>query len=278
MLTGGRRAILALVAFWAAVAEELANDDPATAESVEKAAEDAPPEGDENDPTKQLLAQLTISMVSEVIDERTVLVRDAAAKTGRKSQIMRLGNIEPVAQLSLDDASYQAKRDKSKAALQKLVDKQMIWWKAAPDEAQPEQKEDAHLIVDVWLLNGMHVNGLLRDQGHASQIQEYESELAKNILTAAADEEKKESYKKLEEAMKESEKERKKAAAEEAKIAAANEPGEPIGLTGWLGIATLVIIIIGACTNFGRGSKAKKTNLNKKRGCLERFWAKVKGA
>merc|ERR1712014_103179 len=111
-------------------------------------------------------------------------------------------------------------------------------------------------------------------EGHLASASEYESDLARNILSAAADEEKKESYKKLEEALKESEEARKKEAAEAKAQAAANEPPEPIGIAGYLGLAMLAILLIGACMNFGREGKKGKTNLNRKRGFFESFWKK----
>merc|ERR1711879_879734 len=107
-----------------------------------------------------------------------------------------------------------------------------------------------------------------------------DTDLAKDILTVAAEEEKKESYKKLEEALKESEKAKQDAAkamrakAEEEEAA---ENVESLGLPGWLSVAMLLFLVAGAGTNFGRPSN-KKVNLNRKRGALERFWMKLKGA
>merc|ERR1711904_553886 len=117
-------------------------------------------------------------------------------------------------------------------------------------------------------------------EGHLSSEEAYETELGRNILTVASEEEKKESYKKLEEALKESEK-AKQEAAKAARAQAEQEEAaaeiENFGLSGWTGIAMVSAIVVGAATNFGRPSN-KKVNLNRKRGAVERFWMKLKGA
>merc|ERR1711971_118370 len=116
--------------------------------------------------------------------------------------------------------------------------------------------------------------------GHLSHSEEYTSELGKDILTAAAEEEKKDSYKKLEEALKESEKAKQEAAKAAREAAAAQEAEanvEGFGAAGWLGLAVVGVLFLGVATNFGRPSN-KKVNLNRKKGPLERFWMKLKGA
>merc|ERR1719181_2735655 len=148
-------------------------------------------------------------MISEVVDERTVLVRDTSAKEARKKTIhLRLGNAGPPHRGSLDDSDYAEKANVAKAALAKLVDKQMVWYKAAPESLQapstPAGEPDV-VIADLWSIDGRHIPTALKKEGHLAELQEYESELAKDILTVAAEHEKKESYKKLEEALKESE-------------------------------------------------------------------------
>jgi len=106
----------------------------------------------------------------------------------------------------------------------------------------------------------------------------YETEFAKDIISVASEEEKKEANQKLEEALRESheaERASTKAAQdkEDEKIAAR----EGLGLGGWLGIVLLFVIAAGVATNFGRASN-KKLNLNRKRGLFERFWMKLKGS
>ena len=172
-----------------------AEDPPAAGAEAAAATEEQP------DETKQLLDQLTITMISEVVDERTLAIRDTTSK-GRK--LLRLGNTAGPAQGSLSHDDHQEKTEASKAAMSKLVAKQMVWWKAAPEENQP--KGDAETVVgDIWLFDGSHLNSLLKKEGHLMHVEEYKEELARNILTAEADEKKKESYKELEEALKENE-------------------------------------------------------------------------
>merc|ERR1719276_560257 len=237
--------------------------------------------GDKGD-ADNIMKQLTIAMASEVIDERTFSVRDAAQKG---KTLVRLGNVAPIEKGSLTEEEYAEKVEAGKAALAKLVEKSMMLWKAAPDEHQPkEEEEDEDLdgkivIADAWTVDGRHIPTMLTKEGHLAAAPVYESEFAKDILSAAADEEKRESYKKLEEALKESE--AAKAAERKAQQAAQKAEEEakditPIGIGGWIGVIVLSLLVVGALTNFGRADK-KKVNLNRKKGGFEKLWAKVKG-
>merc|ERR1719181_2680045 len=156
----------------------------------------------------------------------------------------------------------------------------MLWYKVAPETAQSTNSSGIPVVIaDVWTTDGRHVGNSLKKEGHLSDEQVYDTDLAKDILTVAAEEEKKESYKKLEEALKESEK-AKQEAAKAARAQAEQEEAEEtenIGLSGWTGVAMVSAIVVGAATNFGRPSN-KKVNLNRKRGAFERFWMKLKGA
>merc|ERR1712048_633774 len=100
----------------------------------------------------------------------------------------------------------------------------MIWYKFAPDAVQPGNStgEVPVIIADVWSVDGRHIPSFLKKEGHLSDVAEYDSELAKDILSVASESEKKESYKKLEEALKESEK-AKQEAAKAARAKAAEE-------------------------------------------------------
>lgn len=257
------------------VAAEEAADAPAAPAAGE---EDA----GEEDETKSLLKQLTISMVADVVDERTFAIRDTA-KNARK--LIRLGNTAAPERGDLDEAEHAKKIEAGKAFLAKLLEKQMIWYKAAPEEHQPpssEEGEDQVVLADVWLIDGRHINSLAKKEGHLFQAEHYQEELARDILTAESEASKKQSYKELEEALKESEKAKAKERAEKEKQARAakkaeEEKGEPLGFAGWMGIVVLLIIVVGAVTNFGRESK-KKVNLNRKRGFFGRLWLKLKGA
>jgi len=224
-------------------------------------------------------------MVSEVVDERTFIVRDAAAKSGRRKLVVRLGNVGQPKRGDRGDAEYQAKLERSRNAFEKLVGKQMIWWKAAADEHQPQapeggDKEEVPVLADVWLIDGRHVNGWLTKQGHLSAAEDYPpSELARDILTVEADANKKAAYANLEKAMKENQKAQKEAAAQAAKEAKekADAEGEPIGVAGWIGIVAVGIIILGVFLLHHSGQKKKKVNFNRKRGWFESIWAKLKG-
>merc|ERR1719482_396966 len=118
----------------------------------------------------------------------------------------------------------------------------MMLWKAAPDEHQPKDDEEDEdldgkiVVADAWTVDGRHIPSLLAKEGHLAASPMYESEFAKDILSAAADEEKKEAYKKLEEALKESEaaKAAERKAQQEAQRAEEEaEDAEPIGFGGW---------------------------------------------
>jgi len=256
-------------------------------DSPQDAPTEAPTEGaveeQQPDPTAELLKQLTIGML-EVVDERTVLLRPTSTKDGKKPMHLRLGNVGLVPRGSLSDEEYAEKVSAAKAALAKLVDKQALWYKFAPESVQPPKTDDGSpqmVLADIWSRGGRHVSSALKKEGHLSDAQEYESELARDILGAAAKDEKDESYKKLGEAMQEHQKEQaaaSKAANKAAKAEAEEEEAaaEGLGLAGWIGIALLVLLGVGIATNFGQGSK-KKTSLNRKKGAFERMWTRLKG-
>jgi len=261
---------VAISSLWAASAEEEVKEEakPATGAEEEEGV----------DETKRLLDSLTITMAGEVVDERSFEVR-ATTKEPRK--VLRLGNSVIPEQGSMDAEEYKEKLASTQAALSKLINKQMIWWKAAPAEVQPPRSEDddSQLIVaDVWLIDGRHVNSLLKKEGHLVHINDYHTDLAKNILSAEAEEQKKESYKELEKALKESEEAKRRAAKEKAKEKLKEESTEALGLPGWTCLGVLTIIVVGAALNFGREPKKKKVNLNRKRGLFEQFWSKLKVA
>lgn len=248
-----------------------------TARGEEDAAAEPAAEGaEENDETKKLISQLTIAMIGDVIDERTFELRDSGKGPKGGRTVLRLGNTAPPEQNALSDEDFAKKLEASKEALKTLLGKQMVWWKAAPDEVQTD---DGKTVGDAWFFDGRHVNTAQTRAGHLIRVEEYQSDIAKDILQAAAEKDKQESYKKLEEALKESQKESKRLAQEEAKKRQQEreEEVEPIGTAGWLGIAMVLLIIVGVATNFGKDRK-KKVNLNKKKGPLEQLWKKVKGS
>jgi len=238
-----------------------------------------PSTGDEPKEVDPVISQLTLAMSAQVIDERTFAIRDSSK--GSKLVHLTLGNVGPAPRGSLNDGEYAEKVKVAKEALGKLVDRQMIWYKAAPDSVQTANSTDAapSIIADVWTSHGQHINSFLKKEGHLSDEQAYETDLAKDILTVAAEVEKKESYKKLEEALKESEKAKKEAAKADRAKAQEEESAEvgSFGVPGYLGVSVLLAIGAGVLTNFGRPSN-KKVNLNRKKGHFERFWMKLKGA
>merc|ERR1719453_2821476 len=172
--------------------------------------------------TKNLLEELTINMASEAIDAHTFMVRDTGSK-GEKKHI-RLGNVALPEKGDMSDAEYQEKLDEAKAALAAFVDKQMVFWKEAPEEHQPPQVEGETpvMVADAWTIDGRHITSMLTKAGHLTAAEKYKSELARDILSAEADEKKKDSYKKLEKALAQSNKEQEQAAEEEEV-----EPVEP---------------------------------------------------
>jgi len=152
----------------------------------------------------------------------------------------------------------------------------MLFWKEAPEQGQLKEQTDeetATVVADIWTIDGRHINGVLTKAGHLAKTEDYESELAKDILTAAADTNKRDMYKDLEEALKESHKAKAQAAAEEAE----QEPVEPLGLSGWIGLSVVGLLVAGVALDFGRPPKKQKVNLNKKRGIFGSLMSKIKG-
>merc|ERR1719408_356339 len=145
----------------------------------------------------------------------TFMVRDTGSK-GEKKHI-RLGNVGLPEKGTMSDAEYQEKLDEAKAALAAFVDKQMVFWKEAPAEHQPEtaEGETPVMVADAWTIDGRHITTMLTKAGHLKTDQKYSSEIAKDILSAEADEKKNDSYKKREEALAQSNKEQEEAAEEE---------------------------------------------------------------
>merc|ERR1712129_263444 len=152
---------------------------------------------------------------------------------------------------------------------------QLIHYKAASTQ---HADVDGAILADVWSSDGKHIANLLKKEGHLSHEQVYETDLAKDILTVASEEEKEDSKKKLEEALREShEAEREAAKTSQAQAQQEEAAAEGLGLAGWIGVAMVVALAVGVATNFGQGSN-KKANLNRKRGLIERFWMKLKGS
>lgn len=237
---------------------------------------------EESDPTRDLLKQLTIAML-DVVDERTVAIRPTSSKDKQHTHL-RLGNVGPPPRGALSDSEYAEKVSAATAALAKLVDKQAVWYKAAPDAVQPPSSTDGspHIVIaDLWSKGGSHVNTALKKEGHLTDVREYESDIAKDILGAAAKAGKEESQQKLNEALSEfaaADKAAKAAAKAKAAEAEAEEAAsEGFGMAGWLAIAILLALAVGVATNFGQPSK-KRPNLNRKKGTLEQLWLKLKGA
>merc|ERR1712224_1045983 len=216
--------------------------------------------------------------MGDVVDERTVLIRPTSSKDKQHMHI-RLGNAGPPSRGSLSESEYAEKLSAAKAALVKLVDKQAVWYKAGPDAVQPPKGADGEptvVVGDLWSKGGRHVNSALKKEGHLTDVQEYESEIAKDILGAAAKDAKDESQKKLNDALGEYAKA--KAAdekAKKAKVEAEESPPEGFGIAGWIAIAILLALVLGVATNFGQPSK-KRTNLNRKKGTFEQLWSKLK--
>jgi len=250
-------------------------------EKEEAARIDAQSDANADDPdvsgTKDLLEQLTIDMSAEVVDERTFALRDRA-KAQRK--LIRLGNVAPVEKGEMSDEEYDAKVEAGKDYLRTFVEKQMVFYKAAPDVHQLEKQangEDIMIIADAWTIDGKFISQRMTEAGHLVANPVYVNELAKDILSAESDKSKKEAYKELEEALKENEKAKQQAAKEAAQQAEDEEPLEPLGFGGWIGICVLMFLVVGVPTNFGR-PVSKKVNLNKKKNVMEKFFRKLKGA
>eukprot|EP00450_Noctiluca_scintillans_P004294 CAMPEP_0194484664 /NCGR_PEP_ID=MMETSP0253-20130528/5926_1 /TAXON_ID=2966 /ORGANISM="Noctiluca scintillans" /LENGTH=255 /DNA_ID=CAMNT_0039324509 /DNA_START=121 /DNA_END=888 /DNA_ORIENTATION=- len=227
---------------------------------------------------KSIMDQLTISMAGEVIDERTFRIRDAGSAMQKKD--IRLANVGEVPRRTADDDDmYEDKVSAARAALGRVVEKQMMLWKAAPEEFQP--KDGSFTLADVWTSDGRHIPKLLKSEGHLVHADDFDSEWARDILSAEAEKSKAEQYRKLEEALKEDalEKRKEAKAQREAQKKAEEdaEASEPFGLVEYCALGVFLILVVGAFFNFGRAKTSSKTNMNRKRGLFEKFWIKLKG-
>merc|ERR1712039_127492 len=143
-----------------------------------------------------------------------------------------------------------------------------------PAETSEGGKNEEIILGDIWTTEGRHINGLLLKEGHVVAAKHYEEELARDILQAESEKGKEQAYKDLEEAIKESEREKAKTAAAEKAAAKKrqqeNEPVEPIGFAGHIGILGFSV--------WAKFQTKRKNNPNRKRGFFEKLWNKVKGA
>eukprot|EP00747_Dinoflagellata_sp_TGD_P161988 gnl/TRDRNA2_/TRDRNA2_179099_c0_seq1.p1 gnl/TRDRNA2_/TRDRNA2_179099_c0~~gnl/TRDRNA2_/TRDRNA2_179099_c0_seq1.p1 ORF type:complete len:277 (+),score=83.54 gnl/TRDRNA2_/TRDRNA2_179099_c0_seq1:89-919(+) len=240
--------------------------------------------GDAKSARQDVLDQLTLDVAVEVIDERTFTLRDkpGARKAKAGKTLIRLGNVEPIQQGSMSDEEYYEKVETAKDHLKSFVQRKPIYYKAAPDEHQlpkPGDGEDVTIIADAWTIKGVYVSKQMIEAGHLSSNTVYTHELAKDILSVESEKAKKQAYAELEEVLKENAKAKQQEALEAARQAKEEEENqvEPIGLSGWLGLFVVALLMIGVLTNFGRAS-SKKVNLNKKKGPIEKFFSKFKGA
>merc|ERR1712083_738054 len=102
-------------------------------------------------------------MISEIVDERTVVIRESSSKGGR--QLLRLGNVAPLDKASMSEEEYNEKLEAGKAALKGILTKQMVWYKAAAPEHQtiPQEVSDGKptdvVLGDIWTTEGRHING-----------------------------------------------------------------------------------------------------------------------
>lgn len=245
----------------------------AFADDTPPAADDQAKDGEgEEGQDKGILSQLTITLGSDVVDERSFVIRSTEA--GSKKTVIRLGNVEAI-EKGGDD--YEEKVEKAKKALKQFAESQMVFWKAAPDAAQTKEEVNGMpvVIADVWTIDGRHVPKAMTKAGHLGAKTEYESEIAKDILMAESDDQKRDSYKKLEEALKENNEAQKKAAEEEAED---EEPVEPLGFAGWVGLSVPVIIVVGVYfgqpENEGRRSRS---GAKKQKGFFGTLLSKMKG-
>lgn len=243
----------------AVIADEAGNTEPANGTSE----------------VEDLLAKLSVTMISEVIDPVTMVVREG----GRK--LYKLGNAAVPDWSDLPAEDQKVRWNRSLAALEKAVNKQMVWWKAAAEEFQPPPGESTVVVGDVWTIEGRHISSQLIASGHLVAVDHYQEELARDILSAEAEQQKKEQYRLLEEALRETAEEVKvkkpksKPTGEGARADATQPDDGSLGFGGWIGLILLAITVIGAVLNFGRESK-KRPNPNRKKGTLELFWNKLK--
>jgi len=246
-----------------------AEDAPA-ADSKDQATDEAA-DGEEGQ-DKGILSELTITLGSEVLDERSFVIRSSDA--GSKKTVVRLGNVSPI---EAGVADYEEKVEKAKKALKQFAESQMIFWKKAPEEAQTTDEVNGMpvMVADVWTIDGRHVPKAMIKAGHLGEKSEYESEIAKDILMAESDEQKRDSYKKLEEALKENNEAQKKAAEEAGQAEEDEEPAEPLGFAGWVGLSVPVVIVLGVFFNFGREDPRRSKGSQKKKGLFSSILAKL---
>ncbi|CAJ1372540.1 unnamed protein product [Effrenium voratum] len=130
------------------------------------------------------ISQLTVSMVSEVLAGDVLDIRSS-----RERQLLRLGNT--------GTGTPEAHSAAAKSALEAKVLKQMIWWKAAPEDVQRRtQTPDKNMTVaDVWTLEGEHIPSHMVRNGHLLHVEEYPAQ--GDILSVAAAHAKREQLREL---------------------------------------------------------------------------------
>jgi hypothetical protein len=161
----------------------------ARAEDAEPAAE-AP--ADEETEAYGIMKDVEITMVSQVIDGTSFMIKDKK----NKPVTVQIG--------TLKSGSGSAEK------LSGLLQRSMILYRAFPDDKQPG---DGSVHADVWTAEGLHIGMHLAEKGHAESTG-VTTDYTKNILQVAAEADKQKSYKQLEEALAEQAKFEKDAADE----------------------------------------------------------------
>lgn len=217
--------------------------------------------------SSQIMEQLTLGMVGDVVDERTFIIRDTSKRGNIK---LRLGNVEPPSQGSLNDDSYAAKLATAKKELEALVGRQMVWWKAAPGG----QEESSGVILgDAWLSDGKHVAGVLQAGGHLQAAAHYISEISGDILAAKTAKDRKAQYQKLADALKEDRGEPTVFHPSATGTAPPVDQPSPFGAAVWTGLFLMVVLVAVGClmaasqkaTGRGAASAEKKKIKAKKK-------------
>ncbi|CAE7726898.1 unnamed protein product [Symbiodinium sp. CCMP2592] len=137
------------------------------------------------------------------------------------------------------------------------------------DAIRVHRTEDASdvLVADVWTIEGEHLPSYMVQKGHLLAVQEYEEELAKDILSVASAKEKQAQYQALEEALRETQMELETetdVSQDGSTEVAPASLGRGSFIIGFLMLALVFVLFAGLVRLLGsvaapKSSKAKKT-------------------
>jgi len=103
-------------------------------------------------PDGDLDMDINMASVRQILDERTIKVRDMGMAFRRKARVLQLANVAPLQRGSMNEDEYREKLAAAKKVVESLCANEMITWREVTTDG-------AVMVADVWTLIGnKHIN------------------------------------------------------------------------------------------------------------------------